>query len=39
MVRDLTANIIVGTARKNSILKGKVPERDQYDFPWKPQIY
>ena len=32
MIKDSVANVIVGTARKNSILKGKVPERAEYDF-------
>lgn len=32
MVQDSVANIIVGTARKNSILKGKIPDRNEYDF-------
>jgi len=32
MVKDSVANIIIGTAQKNSILKGKIPKKSDYDY-------
>lgn len=32
MVKDSIANVIVGTAQKNSVLKGKIPDKKEYDF-------
>jgi len=32
MVMDSMANVIIGTAQKNSILKGKLPDKKEYDF-------